>query len=134
MENSEKYFVISDSVNWADEFNVHFLEILDENTYNRYMYLKKMIGSYKGYLGFGTNEKEWEDDFDYLQFEPIPISVSDLEVLNKCHIGGHDFIPTMWKTLDEDFLEEGCLHPGDSLSDVSFELFKQYVDEYTKEL
>lgn len=40
----------------------------------------------------------------------------------------------MWDTLDEDFLEEGCISPGDSLSEVDFDLFKAYVNEFAKEI
>lgn len=32
-----KYYLINDSVNWADEFDVPFYELLDESTYRIYI-------------------------------------------------------------------------------------------------
>lgn len=133
MEKTKNYYLISDSLDWKDEFDVFFFIIMDEDTYKRYMYLKKVLGSYNGEFYFGTNEG-WDGDFDYLQFNPKPISINNLEVFNKYGIAGENFFNKMWDTLDEDFLEEGCIPPGDSLSEVDFDLFKAYVDEFAKEI
>ena len=82
MEKTKNYYLISNSLDWKDEFDVFFFIIMDEDTYKRYMYLKKVLGSYNGEFYFGTNEG-WDGDFDYLQFDPKPISINNLEVFNK---------------------------------------------------
>lgn len=86
-----KYYLINESVNWADEFELPFFELLDEDAYNFYMYAKSKLKRLIDSFYFGTNEG-WDlfeyydgtlEGFDYLQFTPIEIPKSDYFVLNK---------------------------------------------------
>lgn len=75
-----KHYLINDSVNWADEFDVPFYELLDEDMYRIYMYAKLKLGSAITDKFFGTNEG-WEYDLDLLQFEPVEITDIEYSVI-----------------------------------------------------
>lgn len=77
-----KYYLINTSVNWADEFDVPFYELLDEDMYRIYMYAKLKLGSAVTDKFFGTNEG-WEYDcgLDLLQFEPVEITDIEYSVI-----------------------------------------------------
>lgn len=72
-------YLIIGSIDWADEFDVTFFEIISEEDYQKYLIAKKIFVKFIDSYYFGTNEG-WED-FDYLSFEPIAIFDSDLETL-----------------------------------------------------
>ena len=72
-------YLITGSRDWADEFNVTFFEIISEEDYQKYLIAKEIFVEFVDSYYFGIN-KGW-DDFDYLSFEPIAISDSDLETL-----------------------------------------------------
>ena len=77
-----KHYLINDSVNWADEFDVPFYELLDEDMYRIYMYAKLKLGSAITDKFFGTNEGwEYDDGLDLLQFEPIEITDIEYSVI-----------------------------------------------------
>jgi hypothetical protein len=69
-----KHYLIKDSINWADECDVHFFELLDEDMYNKYMICKDILKEWYNSYYFGTNEGWEDDDFDYLNFEPIELT------------------------------------------------------------
>jgi len=98
-----KYYLINESVNWADEFEVPFFEILDEDAYNFYMYAKSKLKRLTDSFHFGTNEGFnllTLEDFDYLQFTPVEISKSDMFVLNKYFPSGvYQVIFNLWEKL-----------------------------------
>lgn len=77
-----KHYLINTSVNWADEFDVPFYELLDEDMYRIYMYAKLKLGSAVTDKFFGTNEG-WEYDcgLDLLQFEPVEITDIEYSVI-----------------------------------------------------
>lgn len=77
-----KHYLINTSVDWADEFDVPFYELLDENMYRIYMYAKLKLGSAVTDKFFGTNEG-WEYDcgLDLLQFEPVEITDIEYSVI-----------------------------------------------------
>lgn len=77
-----KHYLINTSVDWADEFDVPFYELLDEDMYRIYMYAKLKLGSAVTDKFFGTNEG-WEYDcgLDLLQFEPIEITDIEYSVI-----------------------------------------------------
>ena len=74
-------YLITGSRDWADEFDVTFFEIISEEDYQKYLIAKKIFVEFIDSYYFGTNEG-WHD-FDYLSFEPIAISDSDLETLTR---------------------------------------------------
>lgn len=77
-----KHYLINDSVNWADEFDVPFYELLDEDMYRIYMYAKLKLGSAITDKFFGTNEGwEYDEGLDLLQFEPIEITDIEYSVI-----------------------------------------------------
>lgn len=77
-----KHYLINDSVNWVDEFDVPFYELLDEDMYRIYMYAKLKLGSAITDKFFGTNEGwEYDEGLDLLQFEPIEITDIEYSVI-----------------------------------------------------
>ena len=87
-----KHYLINTSVDWCDEFEMPFYELLDENMYRIYIYAKLKLGSAFTTKGFGSNEA-WEyevhQDQEYglnlLQFEPKELSDIEYSVI-KSHM------------------------------------------------
>ena len=87
-----KHYLINTSVDWCDEFDMPFYELLDEDMYRIYMYAKLKLGSAFATKGFGTNEA-WEYEvyqdreygLDLLQFEPVELSDIEYSVI-KSHM------------------------------------------------
>ena len=87
-----KHYLINYSVDWCDEFDMPFYELLDEDMYRIYMYAKLKLGSAFATKGFGTNEA-WEYEvyqdreygLDLLQFEPVELSDIEYSVI-KSHM------------------------------------------------
>lgn len=98
-----KHYLINDSVNWADEFDVPFYELLDEDMYRIYMYAKLKLGSAITDKFFGTNEG-WEYDYglDLLQFEPVEITDIEYSVI-KDHlpVGTLDIMDDLFSYLED---------------------------------
>ena len=77
-------YVLTGEENWADEFDVHFFEVLDERDKAIYDSINKIFGSWTGYYGFGTNE--YFEDFEFLGWTLIPINDDEYKVIKKCNI------------------------------------------------
>ena len=77
-------YILTGKENWADEFNLYFFEVLDERDKTIYDSANKILESWVGYYGFGTNE--YFDDFEFLGRELIPINDDEYEVIKKCNI------------------------------------------------
>ena len=94
---------------WADEFDVHFIEVLGEDAKRIYMAAKKVWGKWYDTFYFGTNEG-W-DDLDYLGFDLIELSDEEANVLQKYNIEAETifdrFIDHLWDELvDLGFISE----------------------------
>lgn len=97
-----KHYLINTSVNWADEFDVPFYELLDEDMYRIYMYAKLKLGSAVTDKFFGTNEG-WEYDcgLDLLQFEPEEITDIEYSVIkNHLPVGTLDVMDDLLNYLE----------------------------------
>ena len=95
-----KHYLINTSINWADEFDVPFYELLDEDMYRIYMYAKLKLGSAITYKFFGTNEG-WEYGLDLLQFEPVEITDIEYSVIkNHLPIGTLDVMDDLLNYLE----------------------------------
>lgn len=97
-----KHYLINTSVDWADEFDVPFYELLDEDMYRIYMYAKLKLGSAFTTKGFGTNEG-WEYDcgLDLLQFEPVEITDIEYSVIkNHLPVGTLDVMDDLLNYLE----------------------------------
>ena len=97
-----KHYLINTSVDWADEFDVPFYELLDEDMYRIYMYAKLKLGSAVTDKFFGTNEG-WEYDcgLDLLQFEPVEITDIEYSVIkNHLPIGTLDVMDDLLNYLE----------------------------------
>lgn len=95
-----KHYLINASINWADEFDVPFYELLDEDMYRIYMYAKLKLGSAITYKFFGTNEG-WEYGLDLLQFEPVEITDIEYSVIkNHLPIGTLDVMDDLLNYLE----------------------------------
>lgn len=97
-----KHYLINDSVNWADEFDVPFYELLDEDMYRIYMYAKLKLGSAITDKFFGTNEGwEYDEGLDLLQFEPVELSDIEYSVIkNHLPIGTLDVMDDLLNYLE----------------------------------
>lgn len=129
MMNEKNNYIITDSCDWADEFIVYFLEILNQDEYDKYNFVKNTLKEYRSSYYFGTNEG-WDEDFDYLQFKPQKITDEEIEVLNKFDIGGlyiyEDFISYLnddiWRVIDDEA-------PKD-LDSLEFDEFCRIINKY----
>ena len=103
-----KHYLINYSVDWCDEFDVPFYELLDENMYRIYMYAKLKLGSAFTTKGFGSNEA-WEYEvyqgqeygLDLLQFEPEEITDIEYSVIkNHLPVGTLDIMDDLLNYLE----------------------------------
>lgn len=97
-----KHYLINTSVDWADEFDMPFYELLDEDMYRIYMYAKLKLGSAVTDKFFGTNEG-WEYDcgLDLLQFEPVEITDIEYSVIkNHLPVGTLDVMDDLLNYLE----------------------------------
>jgi hypothetical protein len=124
-----KHYLIKCSANWADECDVHFLELIDENTYNRYEICKKVLKNWYSSYYFGTNEG-WEDDFDYLDFTPIELSDSEYRVFKKFNIEGETVTEYFFEELRDELEKEGIISEDTDIFEMSEEDFKKAVESY----
>lgn len=100
-----KHYLINTSVDWCDEFDMPFYELLDENMYRIYMYAKLKLGDAFTTKGFGNNEA-WEYEvyqgkeygLDLLQFEPVEITDIEYSVIK-------DHLPVGALSIYDDLLE-----------------------------
>ena len=102
-------YLINNQMCWADEFDVHFIEVLGEDAKRIYMAAKKVWGKWYDTFYFGTNEG-W-DDLDYLGFDLIELSDEEANVLQKYNIEAETifdrFIDHLWDELvDLGFISE----------------------------
>ena len=118
-------YVITASIDWADEFDVHFFEVMDEETYKKYEFLKQTLHHYYTSYCFGTNEDF--DEFEPLDFTPKPITDEELAVLNKFDIKGEDrIIENLFYALEDDL--SGVNYAGDLL-DMEYGEFCQLITD-----
>lgn len=119
-------YVITGHVNWADELDVHFFDILSEEDYKKYDFLKQTLGSLYGSYYFGTNEGWDEGEFDYLQFDPKPATDEEIAVLEKFNISGEPVIERLADTIECTFDWEGIPAPD---WDAEYGEFCQIIDD-----
>lgn len=100
-----KHYLINSSVDWCDEFDMPFYELLDENMYRIYMYAKLKLGRAVTTKGFGTNEaweyEVYEDEeygLDLLQFEPEELSDIEYSIIK-------DHMPVGTLSIYDDLLD-----------------------------
>lgn len=119
-------YLINELRNWADEFEVSFYELLNEEDYQKYMYCKKKLGKFESYFYFGTNEG-WEDDegFDYLDFNPIKISDDEARIIEKYFPGGEQIFEHLIDRLEENY--------DLNLYNLTFAQFKDAIDKINQE-
>jgi hypothetical protein len=120
-------YVITDCVDWADELDVHFFDILSEEDYKKYDFLKQTLGSLYGGYYFGTNEGWDEGEFDYLQFDPKPATDEEIAVLEKFNISGEPIIECLADTIEFMLYEEGV--PCVLDWDAEYGEFCQIIDD-----
>lgn len=117
-------YIIAGCMDWADELDVHFFDILSEEDYKKYDFLKQTLGSLYDNYYFGSNEG-W-DDFDYLQFTPEPITDEEVAVLKKFNITGEPVIERLIDTIESTFNWEGIPAPD---WDAEYGEFCQIIDD-----
>lgn len=119
-------YVITGRVNWADELDVHFFDILSEEDYKKYDFLKQTLGSLYGGYYFGTNEGWDEGEFDYLQFDPKPATDEEIAILEKFNISGERVIELLADNIECTFDWEGIPAPD---WDAEYGEFCQIIDD-----
>lgn len=141
------YYLMATSVDWADEFNVYFGDLIDEDTYAKYVYLQKTIKTIKEDFSFGTNE--YFENFEYLNFYFVGIPEYEAQILLKYDLPmGESIISRLFEYLEENlvlYADEEDLrttvinkrtfkHLKYSIDDMSFETFVKLVDRFSKAL
>jgi len=120
-------YVITTSINWADECDVHFFDILSEEDYRKYDFLKQTLGHLYADYWFGTNEG-WEDgEFDYLNFELKEATDEEIEVLKKFDIQGESVIDRLAETIECTLDWEGISCPD--IWGMEYGEFCQIIDD-----
>lgn len=127
--NGKNNYIIVDSYNWADEFDAYFLEILDQDEYNKYNFVQNTLKSYCSSYWFGTNEG-WEGNFDYLQFKPRKITDEEIKVLNKFHISGLLIYQNFIDSLDADVWNVINDEDYKYLDSLEFDEFCRIINKY----
>ena len=128
MMNEKNNYIIVDRIDWADEFDVYFLEILDQDEYDKYNFAKNTLKEYYSDYWFGTNEG-WEGNFDYLQFKPQKITDEEIEVLNKFHIDGLTIYEDFINSLNED-VWYAIEDENRDLRSLEFDEFCRIINKY----
>ena len=125
-----KHYLINTSVDWCDEFDMPFYELLDENMYRIYMYAKLKLGSAVTDKFFGTNEG-WEYDcgLDLLQFEPVEITDIEYSVIkNHLPIGTLDVMDDLLNYLED----RADLEDSEDIYKMTPEQVMKIIDAITK--
>ena len=127
-----KHYLINYSVDWCDEFDMPFYELLDEDMYRIYMYAKLKLGSAFTTKGFGTNEA-WEYEvcqgreygLDLLQFEPVELSDIEYSVIK-------DHLPIGTLDVTDDLLnyleDQGDLKDSEDIYKMTPEQVMKIID------
>lgn len=127
-----KHYLINYSVDWCDEFDMPFYELLDEDMYRIYMYAKLKLGSAFTTKGFGTNEA-WEYEvcqgreygLDLLQFEPVELSDIEYSVIK-------DHLPMGTLDVTDDLLnyleDQGDLKDSEDIYEMTPEQVMKIID------
>lgn len=131
-----KHYLINSSVDWCDEFNMPFYELLDENMYRIYMYAKLKLGSAFTTKGFGSNEA-WEYEIcqgreyglDLLQFEPVELSDIEYSIIK-------DHMPIGTLDIYDDLLEyledKALLEDSEDIYEMTPEQIMKIIDGIAK--
>ena len=119
----ENYYVITGSQFWKGGFNIHFFEIINEDDYQKYMAAKEILGIMLDTYGFGINE-DWEDDLNYLGFEPQKITKEQHKLLNELKISGEEVIGSFYCRLN-DLLND---------AEIDIDVYEASLDEFKEAL
>lgn len=128
-ERKKSNYIITDFFDWDDEFDVYFLEILDQDEYDKYNFAQKTLKEFYSSYWFGTNEG-WYGNFDYLQFRPKKITDEEIEVLNKFHISGLTIYEDFINSLDEDVWNIIDDEDPKNLDSLEFDEFCRIINKY----
>lgn len=131
-----KHYLINTSVDWCDEFDMPFYELLDEDMYRIYMYAKLKLGSAFTTKGFGSNEA-WEYEvyqgreygLDLLQFEPAELSDIEYSII-KSHmpIGTLDIYDDLLEYLEG----KALLEDSENIYEMTSEQVMKVIDAIAK--
>lgn len=131
-----KHYLINTSVDWCDEFDMPFYELLDEDMYRIYMYAKLKLGSAFTTKGFGSNEA-WEYEvyqgreygLDLLQFEPVELSDIEYSIIK-------DHMPIGTLDIYDDLLEyledKALLEDSENIYEMTSEQVMKVIDAIAK--
>ena len=131
-----EHYLINSSVDWCDEFDMPFYELLDENMYRIYMYAKLKLGSAFTTKGFGSNEA-WEYEIcqgreyglDLLQFEPVELSDIEYSIIK-------DHMPIGTLDIYDDLLEyledRANLEDSENIYEMTSEQVMKVIDAIAK--
>ena len=131
-----KHYLINSSVDWCDEFDMPFYELLDEDMYRIYMYAKLKLGSAFTTKGFGSNEA-WEYEIcqgreyglNLLQFEPVELSDIEYSIIK-------DHMPIGTLDIYDDLLEyledKALLEDSEDIYEMTPEQVMKIIDGIAK--
>lgn len=127
-----KYYVFTDSVDWGDEFDVHFFDLFTETEYNNIKLLAKLYPNEDLDFCFGTNE-DFEGGFGF-NIHCKEATEYEYKVLKKFKIPGYS-IKRRFCDWIEDNVDESTAcswwSKYHNMLSVPEEIFKNYF--YSKE-
>lgn len=130
-----KHYLICGACNWADELDVHFYEIIDEEDYSIYTTMRSKFGEWIGSYYFGTNEG-WDDNFDYLDWEPIELTEEQYNAIKDLPITGEVVFERLYEDIWDKLYEEGLIGENENFDkfpiEKKLELIKKYADMYNE--
>ena len=141
-------YILATSINWADEADVNFFEIIDDEQYKKYQYLCDKVKILPGSCYFGSNEGFEEDEFDYLGWTYREISEEEAKIIKKymsglsCQEIYDDVFEELIKSFDFEKVE-GCDKIKEvynkrsyllsrKLRDLPYDEFTEIIDEAIK--
>lgn len=117
-----QYYVISDAVNWADEFDMPFFEVLNEDAYELYSYMQKKLKTLYIPIYFGTNEGWDAGDVNWLRFRPRKISEEEYLIID-------EYVPPGNLEIMEDIYD--YLYEASIIAEIELPL-KATLEDYKK--
>lgn len=125
-----RYLIVGSDC-WADEMDVPFFEVLTEEEFQKYQIVKEIFVNFLGNYGFGTNEGWDDNDFDFLQFEPVMLTDDDYKTLIKLGLVYEDGYEAIgYQIMDQLLTSIEDMRDGEGLEYIDLE--EASVEEFRK--
>lgn len=125
------YYIVSEWIDWDDEFEYPIISILNKEEYEKYKFLQEKFEDYGLTICFYFGINEGWDDFEPLNFSPKEISDEEKNILCK-------YITMTCNILElaiEVVLEEICNdNEWKKIEQIKYQLMKIPLDQFKEEI